>query len=216
MQSYLLVDSRTEIEINWEPNDVLPQNDDPNSYSVDVYVYMYTFKDREWTQRSVTHNLTNNGHTVLPQINGLSKFVRILCIQVTVEEISDRDSTTDAVKSIRGMSNKPFPFHAGIWSGLVFSIENARAGSNDSAIASRNEKLRRHCSRWEVQQSGMSLTFLGLPACPPTQDRAELPNSGLDEARFDSVLYNTDYQTQWIEYFNKGASKCFTQATVTR
>ena len=221
IQPPLIVDSRSQIKISWNPQNLLPPEHDPDSYRVDVYVYTYEYsrKNRKWRQRSVNRNLPNNGGAVLKQIN-FSKLVKVVAIHVTASEVlSTSDPLAQIITSINEMSDSiPFPSRAGIWSGLLFSIENKRLATDEEAKALRNQRLNKLCSRWGNGQSRMLLAekFTLLPACPPTQDRAELPNSGLEEARFDSVLYNTDYQTQWIEYFNQGASKCFTQATVTR
>ena len=35
-----------------------------------------------------------------------------------------------------------------------------------------------------------------LPPCSPSLDRAQLPNSGLEEERFESSLYTTSYNIE--------------------
>ena len=99
------------------------------------------------------------------------------------------------------------------------SIKTSRSAEEKKARATRNKALDNECSKWNDNQERMlrsNNVFASLPACPPTQDRAELPNSGLEEARFDSVLYTTDYHNQWMETFHHRAAICFTQATVAR
>ena len=218
----LLVDSRTDIEITWAPEDVLPLDDDPNSYTVDVIVYVYEYKERirGWKRKSVNSNLPNNGHAHLQQIN-FSKKVKVVCIQVAAGETvgKSNDPATVIINSLNALNNKPFPSQAGIWSGLLFSIKTSRSAPEKDEIKRRNEKLDKECSRWNDNQERMlrsNNVFASLPACPPTQDRAELPNSGLEEARFDSVLYTTDYHNQWMDTFHRQAAICFTQATVAR
>ena len=212
----LIVDSRSQIGISWNPQDVLPTEDDPDTYKIDVYVYTYEYEKSIWTQKSVNHNLPNNGRAVLGQIE-FSGLMEVVAIHVTTGEvISTSDDLARVIALLSGRS--PFPSRAGIWSGLLFSIDNKREVTDEEAATSRNENLGKLCSKWGDRQSRMPLpeVFTPLPACPPTQDRAELPNSGLEEVKLDSVLYNTNYHTQWIETFNPGASKCFTQATVMR
>ena len=198
---------------------MLPQDDNPDSYRVDVYVYTYEYtRNRGWRKRSVNRNLPNNGRATLKQIN-FSKLVKAVAIQVTPGEVvGTPDNLVEVIASLKALGNSiPFPHRAGVWSGLLFSIENKRLSTDTEAENLRNIRFNRLCSRWQNKQSRLPLDelFAPLPACPPTQDRAELPNSGLEEARFDSVLYDTNYHNQWMEMFNPGASKCFMQATVT-
>ena len=46
--------------------------------------------------------------------------------------------------------------------------------------------------------------------CPPTLDRAQLPNSGL----IAFSLRQTLYDDHWLETFHQGAAACFKQALV--
>ena len=214
----LLIDSRTNIEITWDPEDVLPLDDDPLAYTVDVHVYTYEYSQTSWKMRSSNKNLDNDGHAVLRQIN-FSADVKVACIHVAAgASTSSSDNTANIIESLNALSDRPFPFQAGIWSGLLFSIKNLRSVDEERARDIRNFGLERDCSKWNEQQSRVpnDNVFTDLPACPPTQDRAELPNSGLEEARYDSVLYSTDYHTQWMQTFHPGATICFTQATVNR
>ena len=175
-------------------------------------MYTYEYEKSIWTQKLVISNLPNNGRAVLRKIK-FSALVEVVAIHVTPGEVvSTSDNLAQVIASFNLMSgSSPFPSRAGIWSGLLFSTD-------EEAATSRNENLGKLCSTWGDHESRMTQpeVFASLPACPPTQDRAELPNSGLEEVKLDSVLYNTKYHTQWIETFNPGASKCFTQATVMR
>ena len=216
----LFIDSRSEIDITWDPHDVLPLDDYPNSYTVDVLVYTYEYDERNWNKISSNSNLPNNGHARLQQIN-FSEKVKVVCIQVAAGETvgNSNDPATVTINSLNALNNKPFPAQAGIWSGLLFSITTSRSAEEKKAKETRNKALDNECSKWNDNQERMlrsNNVFASLPACPPTQDRAELPNSGLEEARFDSVLYTTDYHNQWMDTFHRGASVCFTQATVAR
>ena len=214
----LLIDSRTHIEITWDPEDVLPLDDDPLAYTVDVHVYTYEYSQTSWRRRSSNKNLVNNGQAVLGR-SIFSADVKVVCIHVAAgASNSSSDNTSNIIESLNALSDRPFPFQAGIWSGLLFSIKNVETNDENIARAVRNFGLDGDCRKWDEQQSSLpnENVFANLPACPPTQDRAELPNSGLEEARYDSVLYDTDYHTQWMQTFHPGATVCFTQATVNR
>ena len=214
----LLIDSRSHIEITWDPEDVLPLDDDPLAYTVDVHVYTYEYSQTSWRRRSSNNNLPNNGHAVLRQIN-FSANVKVVCIHVAAgASTGSSDNTANIIESLNALSYRPFPFQAGIWSGLLFSIINSRNLDEKRARDTRNFGLDRVCSKWVEQQSRVpnDHVFANLPACPPTQNRAELPNCGLEEAKYDSMLYSTDYHTLWMQTFHPGARVCFTQATVNR
>ena len=218
VSSPLLIDSRSYIEITWDPEDVLPLDDDPLAYTVDVHVYTYEYSQTSWRLRSSNNNLPNIGHAVLRQIS-FSRNVKVVCIHVAAgASNSSSDNTSKIIESLNALSDRPFPFQAGVWSGLLFSIKNVRTNDENRAMAVRNFGLDIECSIWDEQQSRLlnDNVFANLSACPPTQDRAELSNSGLEEARYDSVLYDTDYHTQWMQTFHPGATVCFTQATVNR
>ena len=213
-----MIDSRSHIEITWDPEDVLPLDDDPLAYTVDVHVYTYEYSQTFWRRRSSNTNLPNNGHAVLRQIN-FSRNVKVVCIHVAAgASTSSSDNTANIIESLNALSDRLFTLQAGIWSGLLFSIKNVRSVGEKRARDIRNLGLDRDCSKWDEEQPRVlnDNVFADLPACPPTQDRAELPNSGLEEARYDSVLYDTDYHTQWMETFHPGATVCFTQTTVNR
>ena len=183
-----------------------------------MHVYTYEYSQTSWRRRSSNNNLPNNGHAILRQIN-FSRNVKVVCIHVAAgASNSTNGNTANIIESLNALSDRPFPFQAGIWSGLLFSIKNARSVDEERAMDIRNLGLDRECSIWDEQQSRLpnDNVFADLSACPPTQDRAGLPNSGLEEARYDSVLYKTDYHTVWMKTFHPGATVCFTQDIVNR
>ena len=112
----------------------------------------------------------------------------------------------------------PFPNRVGIWSGLLFASYNQRGVPKGMAAMIRNNILDRECRQWRDDETERlpDIMLQLLPSCPPTLDRALLPNSGLEEQRFESSLYTTNYQSQWMDLFHPGVSKCFVQAIVTR
>ena len=61
VQSPIVVDSRTNLNLVWDPANILPSEDDPNSFTVDATVYSYDYDGNVWVMRSRRKNLPNNG-----------------------------------------------------------------------------------------------------------------------------------------------------------
>ena len=214
IQSSIMIESRTAIEVTWNPAAVFPLADNPNSFSVDVLVYAYVYPDMEWELQFTERNFENNGHAILKPTPFRENKVRATCIHVAVGEYTRNDCLRDLLDS----TDIPFPSRAGIWSGLLFSIDTEIEEKEEKAREIRNKVFDEACSTWIDQMSEMIQDdeLNSLPACPPTQDRARLPNSGLEEVIYESVLSNTNYHNQWMKVFHPEASRCFAQAIVTR
>ena len=104
----------------------------------------------------------------------------------------------------------PFPFRVGIWSGpLLVTDGNERQRDEKS-------KFEQQCLEWRQNCNKQLNLREFLPPCPPTLDRAQLPNSGLEEMRFDSLLFTSTYHSQLMDLFHPGVFKCFVQAIVSR
>ena len=215
----IVVDSRTNLELTWNPTTILP-SEDPNSFTVDITVYSYDYNSKRWDLQSRKTDIPNNGHTLFG-VARFNKEIRASCIHIAVREFiqpSIDNSVQQVIKALSSMSGLPFPSQVGIWSGLLFTIRNERSLKEKEAEMYRNMKYRQTCSVWRTLEGPMPLDDVvdSLPACPPTQERARLPNSGLEEVNYESKLYSTHYHNQWMKLFNPDASKCFVQAIVTR
>ena len=86
----------------------------------------------------------------------------------------------------------------------------------DRSIGARINRGNNACDAWHEQSKESKPPVDTLPPCPPTQDRAELPNSGLEVVNYRSAFYTTNYHMQWMETFHPDASTCFAQASVER
>ena len=220
MQPSILLQYGTDIQLSWDPETILPMITEYNSFMVDVYVYTYEKKTQEWSQNVKHKSLQNTGQA---QINlGLisdKKSVFATCIHVTVGKTTGSSSpnTRDFLERFH-MATVPFPNRTGLWSGLVFSTHNTAGLSAERTKASLKNKFIRKCSGWRMQEAEKISedVIKSLPSCPPTLDRAQLPNSGLEEQRLDSVSYTTMYHDMWMSYFHNNIAKCFTQVIVTR
>ncbi len=76
------------------------------------------------------------------------------------------------------------------------------------------------CENWydtESNNQNVGTTLLNMAvSCPARKELALLQNSGLREIRKESFLRNTNYHTQWLNYFHPGAESCFKQSAVER
>ena len=213
------MDSRTTIEITWDPANVFPSVEDTNSFMVDVYIYTYDYSRSYWTLNSKIINQPNNGRALL-RMGLLLKRVLPTLIHVTLGQVNESscDKVIRLIESIHATISLPFPSRVGVWSGLFFSVFNSRTVSNESAEQIRRDIFNRRCSGWHnrISETIPDYVIESLPPCPPSLDRAQLPNSGLEEERFESSLYTTNYHSQWMSTFHPGVSVCFVQSIVTR
>ena len=219
VQPSIVVDSRTNLEITWDPTNVFPSVEDPNSFMVNMYIYMYNYEKNTWETNTKRINRQNSGHAML-RMGALEKVVKATCIHVTVGRVNDTSVDDDGklIESLHSTKSIPFPSRVGIWSGLFFSVFNSRTATDKRAKTIRRDLFNRRCSGWRsrMKETIPDDVIKSLPPCPPTLDRAQLPNSGLEEESFESSLYSTSYHSQWMSTFHPGASICYEQATVTR
>ena len=195
--------------------------EDADSFMVDVYVHTYDYKQRKWELNSRSLDQPNNGHAVL-RMGPLRKVVLATCIHVAVGKVNknsvDTNGAVKLLESLHSTKSILFPSRVGIWSGLLFSVHNERTATKKRANRIRRDLFNRLCSGWRNRnlETIPDDIIQSLPPCPPSLDRAQLPNSGLEEERFESSLYTTSYHTQWMSTFHPRASICYVQATVTR
>ena len=219
VQPSILIDSGTDLEITWGPADILPLTDNPDSFYVDVYVYAYDYSGKEWTLQHRENDIDNDGQVTLKKpllFSGGN--LKATCIHVTVGSYKLTNESMNLINTLRSKNKIPFPSSVGIWSGLVFSVESDVGKDDKIAKSLRDMAFTNFCSDWREQMSELikSDVLESLPACPPTEDRARLPNSGLEEVIYESIFTETNYHRQWISRFHPDAAVCFAQAIVTR
>ena len=172
-----------------------------------MILYVYDFKIRTWKENSKHRNLPNNGQAtigLLPLAQHLRDVISPAVIHVTLGDAKDGSTNAEIIRNIHN-ANIPFPRRVGIWSGVLFATQTS-AGREDINLES--------CTKWQMRQRVINLQNT-IP-CPPTIDRARLPNSGLEELRYESLLFTSTYHRHLMDLFHPGVSKCFVQAIVSR
>ena len=213
IMSSLLLDSRTSIELTWDPADILPLAEDPTAFYIDVYVYSYNYVESKWMKKNVFRNHENSGQVTIGMVR-FSDNIQATCIHVTVGSLIQSTSNVRGLVEALNSADIAFPSRVGLWTGLLFSIENNRELKDKEARANRDRQYNDACDIWSSGDSTPPVDM--LPPCPPTQDRAELPNSGLELVNYRSSLYSTNYHKQWMQIFHPDAATCFAQASVVR
>ena len=213
VQPSLMVDPSASIEVSWKPDDIFPASDDVNSFSVDIYVYVYDFNKAKWIRIHKQPNLPNSGQTSLTLLSlptDLRNILSSAIIHVTVGMVNSTSMNKDLIERIQ-IPMIPFPHRIGIWSGLLFAT-GARQIFGRIPFRIQCHTWHQNCKN---RQDDINLKEV-LPPCPPTLDRAQLPNSGLEEMRFNSLLFSSNYHSLLMKLFHPGVSKCFVQPIVSR
>ena len=172
-----------------------------------MIVHVYDFKKNTWKENSKHPDLRNDGQATIRLITlpqDLRNDLTPAIIHVTVGNVNGGSTNAEVIQSIRN-AFIPFPKRAGIWSGVLFATQTS-AGREDINLES--------CTKWQMRQRGINLQN-AIP-CPPTIDRARLPNSELEELRYESLLFTSTYHSQLMDLFHPNVSKCFVQAIVSR
>ena len=207
MQPSLQVDTSTKIDLVWNPNEIFPAIQDPDSFLVDVIVYVYDFKKNTWEENSKHRDLPNDGRATIRLIalpQDLRDVISPAIIHVTVGDVNGGSTNAEIIQSIHN-ANISFPRRVGIWSGVLFATQTKET-QEDINLES--------CTKWQMRQ--VEINLQNTIPCPPTIDRAQLPNSGLEELRYESLIFTTTYHSQIMDLFHPGVSKCFVQAIVSR
>ena len=170
-------------------------------------MHIYDFKTKTWKENSKHRDLPNDGQAtigLLPLAQHLRDVISPAIIHVTLGDAKDGSTNAEIMRSIRN-ANIPFPHRVGIWSGILFATQTS---------ATQDDINLKSCTKWQKRQAGINLQST-IP-CPPTMDRARLPNSGLEELRYESLIFTSTYHSQMMDLFHPNVSKCFVQAIVSR
>ena len=186
----------SEIQVQWDPDtifSVLP----PNSYTVDLFLYRMELTTGIWREfSSLASNVENNGN-----------------FDLTVGNIPTGDNVLPiAIFVFASSQGFPLPqltsldLRAGKWSAQFYYGQSF-------ALQIRGRFL---CEAWYLQEpSSIGSELLDrVTPCPPTEEQAKLPNSGVEEERYFSFLGNTLYHSQQMNYFNLGVSACYRQRII--
>ena len=209
----LLLRSSTSFTVTWDPQMVLSLQD-PASYRVNIGLYQLNLNTGEGVElSSLASNVENSGRrdvtipTIFDNVSGgrMQTDAYPVAIHVTVastapEFLSKRQTNTTLLRKLIR-----FGLRINIWTGIAYYIATTLS--------------ERYCNEWSRRQPpdiGNSINRR-LPPCPCTEDQARSPNSGFQEERLSSYIYDvTIFDDLWRNFFHPGTASCFRQTTFTR
>lgn len=155
-----------------------------------------------------TSNSPNDGQesVVIPSDLESLRNVKILpvlfLVSASVNPVSTAQSGTQYTNLV--LSGQK----AGRWSSQYYYI-------NPSVT---NRTAYHDCQAWyegESENLRMQLLEESMP-CPPREEQARAPNSGLAEINYTSFYGNSLYRMQWLNTFHQDASTCFGSGDLRR
>ena len=180
----LLFTGGESVSPTWLRDGVFPVQD-PDNYTVDVWLYRLSQQQRVWIRTAcLASNIANSGRATVmfPHLE---------------YSATDRFSAVAIQVSLNNSQAQPteLPTAAGLWTTVAFATDmpptrdecNEWAGDTNMRIAER-----------EAINSS-------TPTCPCTVQQAQAPNSGFTEQNMRSPMQL---------YFNPGATTCFYQSMV--
>ena len=209
----LLLRPSTTLTVTWDPQMLLPLQD-PASYRVDIGLYRLNLNTGEGVElSSLASNVENSGRrdvtipTIFDNLSGgrMQTDAYPVAIHVTVastapEFLSKRQTDTTLLRKLIR-----FGLRINVWTGIAYYIATTLS--------------ERYCNEWSRRQpldNGNSINRR-LPPCPCTEDQARSPNSGFQEERLSSYIYDvTIFDDLWRNFFHPGTASCFRQTTFTR
>ena len=115
----LVVNSRTNIELSWNPAAILPLAEDATSFNVNVRVYSYDYDKRLWEKKGEMSDLPNSGKAMLGMVS-FSRSNQATCIHVAVGQPTQTTSNVgQLVQVLNSASTIPFPYGVGLWTGQL-------------------------------------------------------------------------------------------------
>ena len=92
-----------------------------------------------------------------------------------------------------------------LWSGIFYY----------TVLTDNNLKI--FCDDWDNCEKNIADDLQSrLRSCPRMLLQARAPNSGFTEQKMTSVVGDTSYASQWMNYFHPLADVCFVQSTFIR
>ena len=67
------------------------------------------------------------------------------------------------------------------------------------------------CEDWNAKQE-LGIDIRRLATCPPTKVQADTINSGFMKQDMSSIVAETSYHSQWMDYFHPEAESCYIQS----
>ena len=176
---------------------------DSSGFTVDISMYYLPSESKEWIYLFdlVDESIENDGSFANGLPFPLDSCLATLCPVIILVKINLEFASSESQVLTKLKQNG---LMVGLWSGVRYY-----------SLASNS--LADQCIVWENKQGDIgTLLRSRLRSCPSTLSRAETPNSGFVEQKMSSVLGDTSYDLQWMEYFHRGARVCYVQSTYQR
>ena len=194
--------------IIWNKDNLLSMVDS-SSFTVDISMYYLPSDSKEWIYLfDLVEESIENGGSFADRLPFPLDFSSIphscratLCPVIILVKINLGFASSESQVLTKLQQNG---LMVGLWSGVrYYSLASSSLANN--------------CIDWENKQGDIgTLLRSRLRSCPSTLSRAETPNSGFVEQKMSSVLGDTSYDLQWMEYFHRGARVCYVQSTYQR
>lgn len=200
----LLLLAGSDLHLTWTPNSIFPALPS-TEYKIDALLYTYSVTEEEWKEQAFLVELVDNSGSLevtLPSVlqgtGGTSNPIPI-AIQLFASHLG---ATTELHEDVIQAD-----LRVGVWTSL-FYYATAQVHSLGFLV----------CTPWHLNEPpDIDQTLLNRTgACPPTEDRALLPNSGVRPERYISFFGNTLYEEQHMNFFHPRASSCYTQRASPR
>ena len=190
----ILIEYNDMLKLTWNPEDVLPNMDNPREYFLDIVLYVLDMDSNTWTVSEVlADSVANDGsHDIIFRSD--FETVHPAAIQVLVKPpdfITGKGLGSALLAGLR----------VGLWTRVAY-------------ITFADPELLRHkCNEWlGTQQPGIGEEILArLPFCPRTMDEANQPNSGFEEEKFSSYIRISTFDNFYREFFHPDTKSCFRQ-----
>lgn len=190
--------------ITWDKDSLLPIINS-SDLRVDVSLYELQSDTGKWNHFSdVVSNMGNSGemNSSIPSTFCRSGILAICPVVVLVQvSLTFTQMESEVLSRIKESDMK-----IGAWSGVRYFTQ-----------LSSNSGFGNLCDDWEKKQDGVGDRLRDrLRPCPLNLRQASTPNSGFEEQKISSLLGNTLYATQWIDYFHPRAQACYVQSSTIR
>ena len=187
----LLIDLLQPNEITWDKYALVPFSF--TLATVDIKIVLLT-RDGKWTDFiDLKLNINNSGifiNDMTSDINNLCPFSDICPVAITVQV-----NTIQDMSALADLKSNDVTIN--IWSGVYYyTIRN-----NFISL----------CDDWYGKQE-LETDIFSLPSCPPTKARADSINSGFVRQELSTLVAETSYHSQWMNFFHPGAESCYVQS----
>lgn len=199
----LLLSDNDSITLTWNTSSIFPQvNPEAAPPNLDIILYKFDTSSAQWEEHNLlVSRMVNDGSEQLSIPVGVSDDITPIVIHIatTLDPNTDFGEDNDLYREIFRMQQR-----VGVWTSEYYYI-NPRLATSEG---------RDMCMEWYNAQPvdlPSSLTS-GSLACAPTEDRARLPTSGLQEVDLVSLSGNTAYREHWLRTFHPRVEKCYKEA----